>query len=234
MFHYINQPWIAEASNSSYLVKMNTKNIVGGSNDIIAWLSNRQGEAYKDSYIYEFLAEKKYPDNEEVAKSYALRMLVHLIGDIAQPFHSMTRFDPDEMNGDKGANTFKLKYRYRVKNLHSLWDKVLYEERNNVKRPFVQDTWDSFQVKVDRVMTEHADAVADPSVYESVDMQDWADDAWALAKTLYDGLEEGGPVPAEYLEKNIPIAYDRILIGGYRLYYALDYIFSDEFDLDLD
>ena len=107
MFHYINQPWIAQANDSdAYEVKMNTKNIVGGSNDIIAWLSNRQGTDYKNSYIYEFLAERKYPDNEEVAKSYALRMLVHLIGDIAQPFHSMTRFVPDNLSGDKGANGF--------------------------------------------------------------------------------------------------------------------------------
>lgn len=29
------------------------------------------------------------------------------------------------------------------------------------------------------------------------------------------------------MDKNIPIAYERIILGGYRLYYLIDYIFGD-------
>ena len=102
----------------------------------------------------------------------------------------------------------------------------MYEERTSVKRPFTPETWAEFQTRVDRVMDEHADAVADPAVYESVDMQEWAEDAFDVAKTVYDGITENEVVPEEYLTKNIPLAYERLMIGGYRLYYALDYIFN--------
>ena len=39
-------------------------------------------------------------------------------------------------------------------------------------------------------MDEHADAVADPAVYESVDMQKWGEDAADVAKTVYEGITE--------------------------------------------
>ena len=33
-------------------------------------------------------------------------------------------------------------------------------------------------------------------------------------------------MPQAYLDKNIPLAYERLVIGGYRLYHAVDYIFG--------
>lgn len=93
-----------------------------------------------DSYIYTYLMNK-FDNNENVAKSYALRMLVHFVGDIVQPLHSMSRYNTEYPRGDAGANAFKLKRRYGVSSLHSLWDKVLYKERNNIRRPFTEDTW---------------------------------------------------------------------------------------------
>ena len=44
---------------------------------------------------------------------------------------------------------------------------------------------------------------------------------------LYDGLTEDEAVPQEYLDKWKPVAYERLILGGYRLYYLVDYIFSD-------
>ena len=45
-------------------------------------------------------------------------------------------------------------------------------------------------------------------------------------------MTENEAVPQAYLDKNVPIAYERLVIGGYRLYYTINYIFgdSDEFD----
>lgn len=118
-------------------------------------------------------------------------MLVHLIGDIVQPLHSISRYHPEDLNGDAGANGFALKYRYRVKNLHSLWDKVLYEERNNIRRPIDNDDWAEMQITVDNIMDDHANAVSDPASYQSVDMMDWINDSFDVAKTLYEGVTAG-------------------------------------------
>ena len=71
----------------------------------------------------------------------------------------MNRYSPELPKGDKGGNGFKLPYRYRVKSLHSLWDKVLYEERYNIRRPIDDDKWAKFQLDVDKAMNDHLDAV---------------------------------------------------------------------------
>lgn len=59
-------------------------------------------------------------DPEE--KADALCFVLHILGDIHQPFHCVTRVTPDleAPEGDRGGNLFKLRGKYR--NLHSLWD----------------------------------------------------------------------------------------------------------------
>jgi len=97
-----------------------------------------------DSHLYKYLMDK-FENNEPVAESYALRLLIHIIGDITQPLHSMNRFSEDDPKGDKGANKFKLKRKYGVSHLHALWDKVLYSERKNYRRPIKDDDWEDIQ-----------------------------------------------------------------------------------------
>ena len=48
---------------------------------IVDWLSGKRGDDYKTSYIYLHLMDE-FPDSEDVAKSYALRLLVHYMGDL--------------------------------------------------------------------------------------------------------------------------------------------------------
>lgn len=145
-------------------MRIYTKDIVSGCEQIIAWLSGKEGDDYKQSYIYTYLMNK-YDDDEDVAKSYAFRMLVHLIGDLVQPMHSMARFSSDDPKGDKGGNYFSLASKYGVKNLHSLWDKVLYKERNNIARPIKADVWEDFSNATDDLMLEYDYAVADPTTW---------------------------------------------------------------------
>ena len=65
------------------------------------------------------LKTKKFTDADEL---FALRCLVHLIGDIHQPLHVG--------NGkDKGGNDLKLKYMYESSNLHRVWDSGIIDEQ---------------------------------------------------------------------------------------------------------
>ena len=63
----------------------------------------------------------------------ALRLLIHYLGDIHQPLHCLTRVNPEFPHGDKGGNDFALKYHYKVNNLHSLWDAVMYAYHDSIK-----------------------------------------------------------------------------------------------------
>lgn len=84
--------------------------------------------------MYTYINEHLYPGQPELAQSYALRLLIHYVGDMAQPFHCESRFDSKYPDGDKGANAFPMPSHYSVTELHALIDKVLYVERNNIPR----------------------------------------------------------------------------------------------------
>jgi hypothetical protein len=112
--------------------------------DITDWLSDKNGDAYKTTYIYDFIQNRLYPDNEPVAKSYALRLLIHYAGDISQPFHTMARYSDVYPEGDKGANAFEVPYHYEADELHAVWDKGVYTLRGNIARPFTAETYASF------------------------------------------------------------------------------------------
>lgn len=216
---------------SDYDWKPSTRNLTVGISDIVAWLSGKKGTTYKSHYMYPYLMNK-FDNDENVAKSYALRLLIHYIGDLVQPFHCENRFNKEFPKGDKGGNAFPLPNHYSIDELHALWDKVLYEERNNIARPFTDSSWTSFQAHLDEILGTYSYAVAGSSVYKTTNYDKWANESLSLAKTLYEGVTENEAVPQAYLDKNVPIAYERLVIGGYRLYYTINYIFgdSDEFD----
>jgi len=185
-FHFIDNPWIEEGEESDYKIHTSTRNLTVGITDMVAWLSQKQGTTYKSGYMYTFLM-KKFNNDENVAKSYALRLLIHYIGDLVQPFHCESRYSSQYLAGDKGANAFPLPNHYEVNELHALWDKVLYEERHNIARPFTESTWSTFQAHIADIMSEYKYAVKKTSVYKTTNYDKWATESYELAKTLYDG-----------------------------------------------
>jgi len=76
--------------------------------------------------------------HEYEGRSIALRLLLHYYGDIHQPLHSSTLYSNDYKSGDRGGNDFILKNRYSTKNLHALWDNVIYQYRKTIYRPFTE------------------------------------------------------------------------------------------------
>jgi hypothetical protein len=63
----------------------------------------------------------------EDLKSYDLVWLLHLVGDVHQPLHCVTRVSAAELDGDKGGNTEKLTCSdcNGATSLHALWDNIL-------------------------------------------------------------------------------------------------------------
>lgn len=224
-FHFKKIAWIEEGKESDYDIQSSPRNISVGLDDITSWLSGKRGDDYKDGYMYTFLM-KKFDGDENVAKSYALRLLIHYMGDIVQPFHSEYRYNSEYPAGDKGANSFPLPNHYGVSELHALFDEVLYTQHKHIDRPFTAATWESFQGQVADLMETYGYAVKDAKKYKTIDYDAMTLESFKIAKTLYTGVTENEKVPQEYLDKNIPLAYERLVLGGYRLYYTIDFIFG--------
>jgi len=66
-------------------------------------------------------------DGEDLGESFALRLLIHFIGDLHQPCHGVTRVNREFPSGDRGCNSVKLPSIQGVGNLHFLWDSAIYE-----------------------------------------------------------------------------------------------------------
>lgn len=67
-----------------------------------------------------------------IGKGLAIRMVIHLVGDIHQPLHTSTLFDSDFPKGDVGGNAFEIFYEKKksLKNLHSFWDDFAHQYGN--------------------------------------------------------------------------------------------------------
>ena len=63
------------------------------------------------------------PKAKTAAKGKAVRILVHVVGDIHQPLHAATRVSWQYPEGDRGGNLVVLHKNRIAKNLHSYWDR---------------------------------------------------------------------------------------------------------------
>jgi hypothetical protein len=139
-----------------------------------------------------------------------LRFIMHIVGDLHQPLHCITRITPDfpAPQGDRGGNDFKLRGPYH--NLHSLWDDSV-----NLQLP------DSAESLADEIVTRHPRA----SLAREIGLRDpegWAREGFAIAvKRGYGPLEKAAddrPTPSNrYLRAACEIGQRQAALGGYRL-----------------
>jgi len=63
-------------------------------------------------------------------KSYDLVWLLHLVGDVHQPLHCISRFSQGQPHGDAGGNFVKVRDGSDTKKLHAFWDGLLGTTNN--------------------------------------------------------------------------------------------------------
>lgn len=133
-----------------------TENVTEALKAIIKWFKKEAG--FETSTYYNTLINNSWPTNPghtpEDAYSMALRLLIHFVGDQHQPLHSTTRVDTNYENGDMGGNMFITPSHLNCKNLHCVWDRVVYEWSTNPKFPFVDADFAAFDQKVQALMTK--------------------------------------------------------------------------------
>lgn len=106
--------------------------------DIMNWLMNK-GD-YTNSFVYQTIMSNNVGTEDE-AKSFALRLLIHYVGDLHQPLHATARLDAKYPKGDAGGNFFRLPEKLGAKNLHSVWDSVVYLWTGTPTLPLSYNDW---------------------------------------------------------------------------------------------
>ena len=123
-WHFIDQPYLDKGGSlSDFTFKYDTYDILGALTNLTQCLEG-SGTDYLTSYYHQQIA-LNFP-NDADARSFALRMIIHYVGDIHQPLHTVAMVDATYPSGDMGGNKEYLPSICGASNLHSVWDSVAY------------------------------------------------------------------------------------------------------------
>jgi len=153
------------------------------------------------------------------ALSFAMRFLIHLVGDIHQPLHMSALVDERFPSGDKGGNAYLLKNHYASPELHAVWDHVVYEFHKTLHVPLSDPDWAEQGTIANRIMSEHPESSIQDS--KALDPEVWAAESLEISRDfVYKNLPDSSKLsvlPQDYIDTGVKIAEKRIVTGGYRL-----------------
>ncbi|HEV2859686.1 MAG TPA: S1/P1 nuclease [Pyrinomonadaceae bacterium] len=155
--------------------------------------------------------------------------LYHLVGDVHQPLHTISRYTPAQPDGDgdRGGNGFRLQMppETRVRNLHSFWDAGAGSFGwEGPKRPLDEAARARLRTLADEIMRAHpADA---DQAWKDVEPLHWIEESNTLARNVvYKNIAENAAPSAAYTEEAQKLVRRRIALAGYRLAEVLNRLF---------
>lgn len=139
----------------------------------------------------------------------ALKILVHVMGDLHMPLHMGHA-------SDLGGNRIKVKFFGRDNNLHSIWDSSLPEAAHKW-------SYSEWQQQIDRINQATANAIISGNV------DDWAKETVAIASKVYTYFQPGINVSYNDIARWTPTIEEQFLKGGLRLAHTLNLIYDPEY-----
>ncbi len=126
-WHFIDQPYFADGGSLEDYpdFKISDVDVLDALTDLTAFL---KGEYVSSSSTYISQIQDHFSSVND-QKSFALRLVIHYVGDIHQPLHSVSEVDNQYPKGDRGGNSEYINPSIDgVGNLHSVWDSVIYSD----------------------------------------------------------------------------------------------------------
>ena len=146
------------------------------------------------------------PKSTKDQKTLAMKILVHLVGDLHQPMH-MGHLS------DLGGNNTKVKFFDRDTNLHAVWDGSIM----NSGHAWSYTEW---QNQIDRLSPQQNEAEA------SGNIDDWARQTYEIAGQVYDYFPQGSRISYNQIARWTPVIERQLLRGGLRLARILNTIYD--------
>jgi len=148
------------------------------------------------------LQSKNFTDEDE---AFALKCLVHLVGDIHQPLHVG--------NGtDRGGNDIKLDYFWRGSNLHRVWDSGIIDGQ--------QYSYTEYSDWIDHATEQQEQQ------WKTAAVLDWAYESSEYRAQCYQTVPEDKKLTYRYNYDNLALVNQRLLQAGIRLAHVLNEIYG--------
>ena len=162
------------------------------------------------SKIDEYAQVLVSPNASNQDKVFALRVIVHVVGDLHQPLHAGD-------NDDRGGNKIKVG---EHTNLHSEWDHAFVKKLAKGK---------SSKSLADELKIKYSD---DMKGWQSSDPLSWADESNQFARSVAYGKLPGfscnetylfvEKLPSSYIDDSQLVVEKRLAMGGARIAYVLN------------
>lgn len=135
----------------------------------------------------------------------ALKMLIHLVGDMHCPMHAGHL-------SDRGGNEVEVSFFGHSTRLHTIWDSDLPEAAHRW-------SYSEWQAQLDRTTEDEAALIA------AGEPVDWFLETYALCSDIYARTPAGTEVSYDYVAEAAPVIERQLLRGGYRLARLLNEIY---------
>ncbi|HBC20532.1 MAG TPA: S1/P1 Nuclease [Porphyromonadaceae bacterium] len=152
------------------------------------------------------MLDPKQPYSERVL---ALKMIVHLLGDLHQPMHL-------GHETDLGGNKWDVKYFDRKVSLHKLWDSMLPESAHKW-------SYTEWADQIDRLPAQRAETLMQGGI------NDWAKETYNICTQVYAATPKGTKISYDYIAEWTPTVEECFLKGGLRLSDILNAIFDPQY-----
>lgn len=148
----------------------------------------------------------KDPKATKEEKVFALKFIVHLVGDLHQPMHV-------SRESDQGGNKIQVTYDGKGTNLHSLWDTRLLEHQKL--------GYDELAAQYDVISNRKIRA------WQRTPLIKWVYESYQASSILYGELEnrKDNKIDEAYYNEHLPLVQLRIQQAGIRLAGVLNQIY---------
>lgn len=147
----------------------------------------------------------KDPAKTKEEKVFALKFLVHLVGDLHQPMHTGRA-------EDSGGNGIKVKLNRRDTNLHGLWDSGLIDYAG---MSYME-------------LAKSCDIIPKPQIkaWQKDGVEKWAFESYEISATLYEEAAKNPNFDYDYYPKHADFVKNRLAQAGIRLAGLLNEIYK--------
>lgn len=192
-WHYIDQPYSPDGTKTHPAA---TQNAVWAIDQARTIIQSRKSTDYE--------------------KAVFLRFLIHIVGDIHQPLHCISRYNAQYPEGDKGGRLVPIQSK-AAENLHAYWDRGmgLFYRIN----PYRLRTVSQIARDIEKEQGNNMSEVND------LDPQSWAQESYQLAKNHAYKINSSTTPAAQYTQKGHTIITHQITLAAYRLANILNQAF---------
>lgn len=138
-------------------------------------------------------------------KIFALKFIVHMVGDLHQPMH-VSRSE------DQGGNKIKITFLGKPGNLHGLWDSGLPEHEGL--------NYEQLAAKIDHASKKEI------RTWQKDNELKWLYESYQLSEQLYADAAKSPDFDEAYYQAHIPVFEQRMEMAGIRLAGVLNAIYK--------